>query len=196
MRPGYPKNKVMILAGSILLLAFGLFYVLRIHSFSKKIEMNHTANNSPLFEPGDKPMKVCLRTVEMATGKPFSMAATIHESKNRGNQMRQLLLAYLQGPRSGKDQVPVPEGLVLNEFYFTSQGTAVVDLSAIQVIPGKFGFFEETLFIRCLIETLSQNFFEIKQVKVLVDGQEAPTLGGHYALGTADTGGSLSPVVK
>jgi hypothetical protein len=84
--------------------------------------------------------------------------------------------------------VPVPAGLVLNEFFFTPQGMAVVDLSTAQVVPGSFGFFEETLFIRCLIETLSQNFFEIKQVKVLVDGQEAPTLGGHYALGTADLG--------
>ncbi len=196
MRPETPKNKVVILIVLILVLAFGLFYALRIHKSSKKIETNHTANNSPLFETGDKPMKAYLRVVEMGTGIPFSMPTTIRESKNRVNQMRQLLLAYLQGPRSGKDQVPVPEGLVLNEFYFTLQGSAVVDLSAAQVAPGKFGFFEETLFIRCLIETLSQNFFEIKQVKVLVDGQESPMLGGHYALGTADTGGTLSPAVK
>ena len=34
---------------------------------------------------------------------------------------------------------------------------------------------------------MAKNFFEVKQVKVLVDGQDAPTLGGHYALGTSDT---------
>jgi hypothetical protein len=75
----------------------------------------------------------------------------------------------------------------LNEFYFTPLGTAAVDLSTAQMKPGSFGFYEESLFIKGMVEVLAKNFFEVKQVKVLVDGKDAPTLAGHYALGTSDT---------
>jgi hypothetical protein len=192
MRHFHIQKNMVTLAAIVLVLSSGLFYALRLHRGPLKIETDHSADKSPLFESGDRSMRVFMRGIEVATGKIYNMPVTIRESKLRSNQIRQLLLAFLNGPRSGTGQVPVPSGLTLNEFFFTPQGTAVVDLSAARVAPGSFGFFEETLFIRCLIETLSQNFFEIKQVKVLVDGQEAPTLGGHYALGTADLGTVVS----
>jgi hypothetical protein len=172
------------------------FWFLKVHGANKKNELVHGANNSPLYEPGDKPMKVYLRAVEMDNGKFFNLQTTIYQSKTRVNQMRQLLLAFLNGARTGKGQVPVPEGLKLNDFYFTPQGIAVVDVSTSDIQPGQFGFYEEVLFIRGLIESLSQNFFEIKQVKVLVNGTESPTLAGHYALGTADLGGMVTQSVN
>jgi spore germination protein GerM len=182
------SNVQKALAAVLLLaLALGLIWFLK-HRAHKKIELAHNAYNSPLYEPGDKPMKVYIKAVEMDNGRLFNLEQTIYQSKTRVNQMRQLLQIFLNGPRTGKDQVPVPEGLKLNDFYFTSQGIAVVDLSTAEIPPGRFGFYEEVLFIRGLIETLSQNFFEIKQVKVLVNGNESLTLAGHYALGTADLG--------
>ncbi len=177
----------------VVALVLGLSWGLHLKHLSRKNAQTHAANNSPLFETGDKSMKILVKAVEVETGKAFNMTLTIHQSKTRFNQMKQAVLAYLQGPRTGKDQVPVPEGLTLNEFYFTPEGMAVVDLSTSQVNLAKFGFYEETLFIRGMIETLSKNFFEVKQVKVLVDGQDAPTLGGHYALGTSDVSGPVTP---
>jgi hypothetical protein len=100
--------------------------------------------------------------------------------------MKQAILAYLSGPRTGSRQVPVPEGLSLNEFYFTPSGVAVADLSTANVNKEKVGFYEEAFFIRGLIETLTGNFFEVKQVKVLVEGQDQATILGHYALGTSE----------
>ncbi len=148
-------------------------------------------NQSPLFEPHDKSVTIFLKAVELETGRPYNITTTIRQSKSRFNQMKQAVLAFIQGPRSGKFQVPVPEGLSLNEFYFTPQGLAVVDLSTTQMKKESFGFFEETVFVRGIIEVLSRNFFEIKQVKILVDGQDAPTIAGHYALGTADVSVSV-----
>jgi hypothetical protein len=185
--------KITIFVVLIFAAVLGLFWFLKSHGKIKKNDLAHSANSSPLFETGDKPMKVYIKSVEMDSGKLFNVQGTIYQSKSRINQMRQLLLVFFNGPRTGKDQVPVPEGLKLNDFYFTPQGAAVVDISTSQITPGKFGFYEEVLFIRALIETLSQNFYEIKQVKVLVDGKDAKTLAGHYALGSADLGG---PVVQ
>ena len=147
-------------------------------------------NPSSLYEPRDKPATIYLKAVEVESGRPYNITAVIRQSKSRYNQMKQAVLAYLQGPRKGAAQVPVPEGLTLNEFYFTPQGAAVVDLSVAQVKPASFGFYEEAQFIRGMVEVLAHNFFEVKQVKILVDGQDAPTLGGHYALGTSDVGGA------
>ncbi|HTA75806.1 MAG TPA: GerMN domain-containing protein [bacterium] len=193
MNSKFPVVKVTIAVAAFFLIVFGVFFFLKFHGKAKSLELAHNANSTPLFETGDKPMKVYIKAVEMDNGKLFNLQETIYQSKTRINQMRQLLLAFLNGPRTGKDQVPVPEGLKLNDFYFTPQGTAVVDISTDQIVPGKFGFYEEVLFIRALIETMSQNFFEIKQVKVLVDGKDAKTLAGHYALGSADLG---APVMQ
>jgi hypothetical protein len=193
MNRKFPVIQVTVAVAAFFLIVFGVFFFLKFHGKSKTLELSHNVNNTPLFETGDKPMKVYIKAVEMDNGKLFNLQETIYQSKTRINQMRQLLLVFLNGPRTGKDQVPVPEGLKLNDFYFTPQGTAVVDISTNQIVPGKFGFYEEVLFIRALIETMSQNFFEIKQVKVLVDGKDANTLAGHYALGSADLG---APVVQ
>lgn len=151
-----------------------------------KVETLPRSSEQPLFEPHDKPMTIYLKAVEMESGRPFNLTATIRQSKSRFNQMKQAVLAFLKGPRTGKVQVPVPEGMGLNEFYFTPQGLAVVDLAASQVKRENFGFFEEAVFVRGLIEVLSRNFFEVKQVKILVDGVDSPQIAGHYALGTSD----------
>jgi hypothetical protein len=192
MTAPFPNRKMILWAGLFVVGAALLLWVLIFHRSVKKIELNHNANSSPLYEAGDKPTKVFIKAVEMDNGRLFNLQTTIYQSKSRVNQMRQVLLAFLNGPRTGKDQVPVPEGLKVNDFYFTPQNMAVVDLSSAEVKPGQFGFYEEVLFIRGLIESLSQNFYEIKQVKVLVDGKEAPTLAGHYALGTADLGAAAN----
>jgi hypothetical protein len=187
-------QKLMGAAG-ILALVLAVLWGARKHS-APKIEVTQHSNGSPLFEAHDKPVTIFLKAVEMENGRPYNITATIHQSKSRYNQMKQAVLAFLQGPRSGKFQVPVPEGMSLNEFYFTPSGTAVVDLFASQVKPENFGFYEEAIFIRGLIEVLGKNFFEVKQVKVLVDGQDAPILAGHYALGTSDMSAPVSATAK
>ncbi len=151
-----------------------------------KITPVHNAAHSPLYEPGDKPTTIFVKEVEVESGKSINEGMVIHESKIRANQMQQAVEAYLQGPRTGRLQVPVPEGMAMNEFYFTPSGAAVVDLSIAQVQKERVGFYDEALFIRGLIETLTNNFFEVKQVKVLVEGQDVPTVLGHYALGTSE----------
>ena len=177
-----------ILVSLVVLCAFigGVILVIHWIRSMPKIAPLHSASPSPLYEPGDRPTTIFLKEVEVESGKTINVGAVIHESKIRANQMQQAVLAYLQGPRTGRVQVPVPDGMALNEFYFTPTGAAVVDLAVDQVQKEKVGFMDEALLIRGLIETLTGNFFEVKQVKILVDGQEAPTLLGHYALGTSE----------
>src|SRR5579859_5301553 len=110
-----PKAKIAVL---ILTSAFVLFLALKWKKASVKTELVHSNKNSPLFEPRDRAINIIVKEVDMETGRPLNVNATIHESKSRYNQMKQAVLALLMGPRSGKAQVPVPEGMELNEFYF------------------------------------------------------------------------------
>ncbi len=177
---------LLLLAVGVVVLTFRLFHR------PPQLEPLHSQNQSPLYEVGDKPMTIYTKGMALENGKMINFAATIRQSKSRVNQMKQAVLAYLNGPREGKIQVPVPEGTALNEFYFTPNGTAVADLSLAQVKKEKVGFYEEALFVRGLIDTLTGNFFEVKQVKILVDGQDQPTLFGHYALGTSEASMSVT----
>jgi hypothetical protein len=153
-------------------------------------------SQAPLYAPQDKPMPIVLKGWNSQVGRMVGFKATIRQSRSRYNQIKQAVLAYLQGPKEGIIQVPVPEGMALNQFYLTVDGSAVVDLSLAGVDKESFGFFEETLFVRGLIESLSSNFFEVRQVKILVDGKDATTLGGHYALGTSELNMRALPAVS
>jgi hypothetical protein len=152
----------------------------------RPIEAHKPSATAPLFDPGDKPATIFLKALDTETGKLVNLGAVIRASHLRDNQIKQAMLAFLNGPRSGRVQVPVPEGLSLNEFYLTPAGQAVVDLSIANTKKDHVGFFEEALLVRALVDTLNGNFFEVHSVKILLDDQETQSLFGHYALGTSE----------
>jgi hypothetical protein len=137
----------------------------------------------PLYAPGDKPVKINLKTLDAQTGKWSDWPVTIYQSKSPLNQVKQAVLQFVDHSTS----LGIPPGLAVNEVYLTQEGNVVVDISTGGLSPGTMGFFDELLFIRGLIETLSKNFPQVRAVKLLVDGQDAPTLAGHYALGTSES---------
>lgn len=90
---------------------------------------------------------------------------------------RSLILALLDGPK--KDGVRcIPEGVRLNAVYVVDS-TAFVDLSGEvnQGQPGGAG--AEFMTVFSLVNTLCLNVADISAVKILIQGQEAPTLAGH-----------------
>lgn len=184
VRPSWVLPAAVVLA--LVLALWGLWRWKRGPATTVPLPPIQASAQVPLFDPHDRPMTIVLKGVDVASGRFLGTKTVIRESKTRYNQMKQAVLAFLHGPREGKFQVPVPEGLELNQFYFSGDGMAVVDLSMAGVKSDSFGFYEEALFVRGIIETLTSNFFEVRQVKLLVDGQDAQVLGGHYALGTSE----------
>jgi hypothetical protein len=189
------KNQLILGAAGIVILAAALVAA-AIHFKGSKAAMpvgaDATAGEAPLFSPEDKPMKVNLKGLDIKTGKWMDFPVTIRQSKSRLNQMKQAVLAFVDQ----SSRLDIPEGITVNEFYLTPQGGAVVDVSTAGLKAGSMGFYEELLFIRGLIETLSKNFSEVKQIKLLVDGLDASTLAGHYALGTSETAGAATSAVN
>jgi hypothetical protein len=77
---------------------------------------------------------------------------------------------------------PVLRDIRLRELYLDSSGTAYIDLTPVRQKDVRASAWEEQLAIYALVNTLLQNFQEIKQVVLLLDGGEAQTLAGHMDL--------------
>jgi len=77
---------------------------------------------------------------------------------------------------------PVLRDIRLRELYLDGSGMAYVDLTLGSRKDVRASAWEEQLAIYSLVNTLVQNFQEIKQVVLLVDGGETQTLAGHMDL--------------
>jgi hypothetical protein len=77
---------------------------------------------------------------------------------------------------------PVLRDIRLRELFVDASGTAYIDLTPSPQKDVRASAWEEQLAIYALVNTLLQNFEEIKQVELLLDGREAQTLAGHMDL--------------
>ena len=77
---------------------------------------------------------------------------------------------------------PVLRDIRLRELFVDASGTAYIDLTPGPQKDVRASAWEEQLAIYALVNTLLQNFEEIKQVELLLDGREAQTLAGHMDL--------------
>jgi hypothetical protein len=93
---------------------------------------------------------------------------------------RATLAALFADPRAALE--PVLRDIRLRELYLDGSGTAYIDLTPGPRKEVRASAWEEQLAIYALVNTLQQNFEEIKQVVLLVDGGEAQTLAGHMDL--------------
>jgi hypothetical protein len=77
---------------------------------------------------------------------------------------------------------PVLRDIRLRELYLDGSGTAYIDLTLGSRKDLRASAWEEQLAIYAMVNTLLQNFGDIKQVMLLLDGGEAQTLAGHMDL--------------
>lgn len=87
---------------------------------------------------------------------------------------------------SPEGRTAVLSELKLRTFFLDASGTAFVDVTA-GGQEVKASAWDELLAVYAVVNTLSQNFEEIKQVRFLVDGREAQTLAGHVDLSRSFT---------
>ena len=94
----------------------------------------------------------------------------------RAQNLITLVLAEMQSGR-----VPLyPKGVGLRHVFVDRNGTAFVDLK--KSGAEAMGAAEEYLSLMAIVSTLCLNINEIKNVKILVNGDEALTLFGHVDL--------------
>ena len=126
--------------------------------------------------PIDEPVRTMMYCP--SGGMLAAESSGVRRQPDTQSQARETASALLASPCVV--QARVLSGMRLNALYLDSSGAAYVDLSA--TAPGgdgKGSAWDEILAVHAIVNTLTQNFEDIKQVHILVDGKEAQTLAGH-----------------
>lgn len=187
MKPLDPRQRRIALSVAVLVtVCLAVWAVRRYRPAPLPVQVSHPlVSAESLYESGDKPTTIFVKSLDPSNGALSSVPVVIRQSKNRLNQMKQAALAFLKGPNVKNWRGLAPPGTVLNQMYLTSTGSVVLDLTLPE--SGEFGFYEEALLASGLTATMTQNFSEVKRVRLLNDGREEGVLVRHYALGTVES---------
>jgi Sporulation and spore germination len=136
----------------------------------------------PISTPTDVEVQAHLYWLSAAS--PASLEPTVIQlplSADRVERSKQLLIALItRAPAPEKRTLPVEASLLA--FYIQPDGTAIADFSD-EIASGlPSGILSEQLAVQSIALTLGANMTGIRQLKILVHGQEAETLAGHLDL--------------
>jgi hypothetical protein len=120
----------------------------------------------------------------LSTASPVSLEATTIElplSADPVERSKQLLVALIANAPSASQRTLPPDALLL-AFYLQPDGTGVADFSDALSAETPSGIQSEQLAVDSIARTLGANVTKIRQLKILIHGQETDTLAGHLDL--------------
>ena len=107
---------------------------------------------------------------------------TIRRSAELANRARQILQKLLEGPKTAGLYPSLPKDTKLQEVFIDGMGLAYVDFSSPISANHPGGMLNEQATVYSIVNSLTYNLPEIRQVKILVGGAEKETLAGHCLL--------------
>jgi hypothetical protein len=136
----------------------------------------------PISTPTD--VNVQAQMYWLSSASPDSLESTpiqLPLSADPAERSKQLLNALIaRAPTPEKRTLPTEASLLA--FYIQPDGTAIADFSDEIASGMPSGILSEQLAVQSMVQTLGANVAGIKQMKILVHGQEAETLAGHLDL--------------
>lgn len=157
--------------------------VVRLRSVPRTEEQ---ARRDVMQEPISTPTDVSVRAQMywLSTTSPYSLEPTailLPLSANPVERSKQLLIALIaRAPAPEKATLPAEASLLA--FYIQPDGTAIADFSDEIASGMPSGILSEQVAVQSIAQTLGANVSGIRQLKILVHGQEAETLAGHVDL--------------
>ncbi len=137
----------------------------------------------PLYAPTDPPLAVKVFFPETSGDVLLTTEdQTIFKSTELANRARQILQKLQEGPHSEALSPALPQDTKVGDLFISEQGTAFIDFSNAISTNHPGGVMNEMATIYSIVDSLTYNLPEIKQVKILVGGVEKETLAGHCLL--------------
>ena len=137
----------------------------------------------PLYAPTDPPMTA--KIFFPAAGGSALLTAeeeTIFKSTEVVNRAKQILQKLQDGPHSSAMFPSFPKDTKVQDIFISEQGVALIDFSNTISTNHPGGLLNELTTIYSIVNSLTYNIEEIKQVKILIGGVEKETLAGHCLL--------------
>ena len=103
----------------------------------------------------------------------------IPKAKVINNQIKIVLLELINGPKDTSLVPTIPVGTKIHDVYIDQYNVLYVDFSKEIKENHIGGSTAEILTVYSIVNTLTTNFPEIKQVQILIDGNTIDSLAGH-----------------
>jgi len=181
-----PKKKQGFLTILLGILAVSIFIYIAVYFqlfTSNQKNLDTAIKAYQLYAPGDKQRDAALFFGDTVNDGFKISSEKIFESVSTINQVKQVILFLLSGPKEGFLRL-IPEGTSLREAYLDSNLICYLDFSREIAANHKGGTTGEYLTVYSIINTIFYDFPKISGVKILIDGKEAETLAGHIAIDT------------
>lgn len=179
---GVIKQFILIIL-ALIIAGFVLWLWTEVKNPTQKVKRNQLLAKI-LQETGQKKEKKLL-TVQLffASKAKFSLAVEereIEEEKSTVQQEVSLTISELiKGPAHDDLSGTIPVGTKLRSFYLDKNGVGYADFSKEMIKNHQGGSWGELLTIYSIVNTVTKNFPQVHQVKLLIDGLEVETLKGH-----------------
>lgn len=126
-----------------------------------------------------------VRTVTLYYGSPDGSSLvpeerTLASEETALDNLRNLVEALVEGPRRG-GVATIPASARIRGV-FMHEKTAVIDFSRELVDDFGGGSTSEYILISSLVQTVCANFSQVGEVRILVEGEEIESIGGHISL--------------
>jgi spore germination protein GerM len=96
------------------------------------------------------------------------------------DNLRRVIEELISGPREGA--VPTLPSSARVRGVFIHDKTAFIDFSEEIIEDFSGGTAAEYMLVTSLVQTVCANFYEVETVRVLVEGEEVDTIGGHLLI--------------
>jgi hypothetical protein len=191
---------IALAAGFAVTLGLFVDVIGRIQSLVKDrtdVEENpFTPPKAPLYNRTDPPMEVKIFFPGSADVVLTAEDQTIFRSAELANRARQVLQKVLEGPKTPGLFPSIPKDTKLLEIFIDDAGVAYVDFSDPLSANHPDGILNEQATVYSIVNALTYNLPEIRQVKILVGGAEKETLAGHVLLLPLEMDLSITNVTK
>ena len=172
--------------GLAVALGFFVNVVGRVQSMMKndrEIEENPFKAPQPLYAPTDPPLNVKLFFPAASGEPPLTPEDTkIFKSGELANRAKQILQKLQEGPHSESMFPSLPKDTKVQDLFISEQGIAFINFSNTIALNHPGGVLNELATVYSVVDSLTYNLPEIREVKILIGGVEKETLAGHCLL--------------
>jgi len=168
-----------VLAGVVVLgLVIG-FYVTHQRLESSKEEASSMQPGPAFYPPGTERATVSLYFASADGLFLVPEARAVLKPASLDDQLTETLRELVRGPSAAGIAKVLPPETTVRQVFLSDNGTAYVNFGPEIVASHPGGAGAEMLSVYAVVNTLADNFTEVRSVSILVEGQERRTLAGH-----------------
>jgi len=172
---------VLIVLALMLILFSAVFFISSSRGKTKQKDKVSYLGDTTAVSVDLEKISVTIYFISENDGLLYPEERDIFDDHQLDIRARQVIYELLKGSLNGL-VTPFPEETKLRELYVTEEGTAYVDFTREIKENHLYGSSADISTVYCVVNSLTQNFEEIKKVFILIDGSEKETLGGHIDL--------------